>query len=80
MYFGERYKAYGTDEIKKRFYKDWSFVVGAGYSDLGGGKGFKSSFSFKAAPEYFRKYISYQLDFYGLARRGGEWKGIRMVK
>ena len=69
-----------SKQIKRRFYQDWSFVAGAGYSDMGGGSGFKTNYSFKAAPEYFRTYTDYQLDFYGLARRGSEWKGVRMVR
>lgn len=80
IYFGERYKAYNTKEIKRRFYEDWSFVAGAGYADQGGGKGFASSFTFKPAIETFRNYTDYKLDFYGLARRGSEWKGVRMVR
>jgi hypothetical protein len=80
IYFGERYKSYNTDEIKRRFYKDWSFVAGAGYADQGKGQGFSWSFSFKPAEEIFRNYTDYKLDFYGLARRGSEWKGVRMVR
>ena len=80
IYFGERYKAYNSSQIKRRFYKDWSFVAGAGYSDQVAGQGFKSSYSFKAAPEFFRTYTYYQLDFYGLVRKGSTWKGVRMVR
>ncbi len=80
IYFGERYKGYGAYEIKRRFYKDWSFVAGAGYADQGAGQGFSWSFDFKPATEIFRNYTDYKLDFYGLARRGSEWKGIRMVR
>lgn len=39
-----------------------------------------SSFSVSTADDYFRDYTHYELDFYGMARRGSKWRGNRMFR
>lgn len=39
-----------------------------------------SNFSISVADDYFRDYTHYELDFYGMARRGSAWKGNRMIR
>ena len=47
--------------------------VGTDYNGTG-------KFSLEVADEFFRDYTYYELDFYGMARRGSTWKGNRMIK
>ncbi len=75
LYFGERYKDTNENKIKKKFYSDVSFLIGAAWGD---GSGW--SFSVKPAESAFRNYTHYELDFYGMARRGSTWKGNRMIR
>lgn len=39
-----------------------------------------SNFSATTADDYFRDYTHYELDFYGMARRGSTWRGNRMIR
>ena len=75
LYFGERYKSLNDNKIKKKFYSDVSFVIGAAWGESSGW-----SFNIKSADEFFRDYTHYELDFYGMARRGSTWKGNRMIR
>lgn len=75
LYFGERYKKNNDNYIKRKFYSNVSFLIGAVWSDSGGW-----SFNVKAPKSYFRNYKHYDLDFYGMARRGGTWRGNRMIR
>jgi len=34
----------------------------------------------KPADGFFRNYTHYELDFYGMARRGSTWRGNRMIR
>lgn len=76
LYFGERYKDTNENKIKKKFYSDVSFLIGAAW----GGEGSGWSYSVKPAESAFRNYTHYELDFYGMARRGSTWKGNRMIR
>lgn len=75
LYFGERYKKNNDNYIKRKFYSNVSFLMGAVWNDSGGW-----SFNVKAPKSYFRKYKHYDLDFYGMARRGGTWRGNRIIR
>ena len=48
-------------------------VLGTDYSGTG-------KFNVKTADDYFRDYTHYELDFYGMARRGSTWRGNRMIR
>lgn len=48
-------------------------VLGTDYSGTSG-------FDIKVADDYFRNYTHYELDFFGMARRGTTWKGNRMIR
>ena len=76
LYFGERYKKTNDNKIKRRFYSDVGFVIGATWGDQDGW----SFDGIKPADGFFRNYTSYQLDFYGMARRGSTWRGNRMIR
>jgi len=76
LYFGERYKKTNDNKIKRKFYSDVSFVIGATWGDQGGW----SFDGIKPANEFFRNYTHYELDFYGMARRGSTWRGNRMIR
>jgi len=77
IYFGERYHNTNDNILKKRFYQDVNFVIKAGWSDSS-----NSGWHFDIRPvdEYFRNYTHYELDFYGLAKRDGVWKGNRLIR
>lgn len=76
LYFGEHYKKTNDNKIKKKFYSEVAFKIGATWGDQSGW-----SFSgIKPAGEFFRDYTHYELDFFGMARRGSSWKGNRMIR
>lgn len=75
FYFGRRYHEYNTNKIKKRFYSDASFVFNYSYSN-GNGSWYVSP----SPVTSFRNYTYYDLDFFGMARRGNTWKGSRLVR
>jgi len=75
LYFGEHYKYTDRNHIKRYFYKDFSGKVSVtlnGESDW--------NYKLEPAPETFRNYTHYELDFYGMARRNNIWKGTRMIR
>ena len=74
IYFGKKYKDYNQNILKKRFYQDASFQIKVAW---GSDDGF--SWNVVPAPSLFRQYTYYNLDFYGMARRGSLWKGNRML-
>jgi hypothetical protein len=76
LYFGERISATNENKIKKKFYSDVSFVISAAWGDSTE----KWKFNIKPAESAFRNYTHYELDFYGMARRGSTWKGNRMIR
>lgn len=76
LYFGERYKKTNENKIKRRFYSDVGFQIGVVWGDQSGWK-FNG---IKPVDEFFRNYTHYELDFYGIARRGSTWKGNRMIR
>ncbi|MCX2681910.1 hypothetical protein OOZ15_18300 [Galbibacter sp. EGI 63066] len=75
LYFGEKRKGTNDNKIKKKFYSDVSFIIGAAWGESSGW-----SFSVKPAESAYRNYTHYELDFYGMARRGSTWKGNRMIR
>lgn len=76
LYFGERYKKTNDNKIKRKFYSDVNFVIGVTWGDQDGW----SFDGIKPAGEFFRNYTHYELDFYGMARRGSTWRGNRMIR
>lgn len=76
LYFGERISATNENKIKKKFYSDVSFLISAAWGDSTE----KWKFNIKPAESAFRNYTHYELDFYGMARRGSTWKGNRMIR
>lgn len=76
LYFGERIKETNENKIKKKFYSDVSFVLSSAWGDATS----KWKFSVKPAEATFRNYTYYELDFFGMARRGSAWKGNRMIR
>lgn len=77
IYFGEDYHKNNENILKRHFYQDVTFEITAAWSD-GSNGGW--SYNLEPADELFRNYTSYELDFYGLAKRFGTWKGNRMVR
>ncbi len=75
LYFGEHFYNTNDNQIEKKFYVDHSFLIN--FSKNGDNPG---QFSIMPDTEYFRKYTSYEVDFYGAARRGSTWKGNRMIR
>ena len=75
LYFGERYKKSNDNRIKRKFYSNTSFLIGGAWSNKGGW-----SFSLKSPSSFFRNYTHYDIDFYGMARRGRKWRGNRMIR
>lgn len=78
LYFDEKKREYNTDEVRKVFDEDWSVVVGANSSD----NGENWSIDYQAtlnSLDYLGDYKYMSLDIYGLARRGNEWRGLRLI-
>ena len=76
LYFGEHYNETNENMIKHKFYSNLAFEIKYihGEGDL------LTRFSLETIPDSFRNYTHYELDFYGLAKRGNVWKGNRMVR
>ena len=82
LYFGEQHHENDSNLIKKYFYKDVGFLFGTTVKDYNSNpdKKYDTNFFFKPVDDYFRNYIYYDLDFYGMGKRNGTWKGNRMVR
>ena len=87
LYFGERYKSLNDNDISRFFYRDTEFVARVTFNPDGGSNSgstgnpdgsFKFSFG---APKHsnFRDYTDYEIDFFGVARRGATWSGNRLT-
>jgi len=76
LYFGERYKKTNDNKIERKLYEDIGFQIGMASTN----GGVSWSYTFEPAPEFFRNYTHYDIDFHGLARRGTTWKGNRMLR
>lgn len=75
FYFDKRYHENNTNKVKKRFYQDGSFVFNYSYTNGNG------SWNVTTSPvTSFRDYTYYDLDFFGMARRGDTWKGSRLIR
>ncbi|MCD9610441.1 hypothetical protein [Tenacibaculum maritimum] len=77
IYIGNSYKKYGDHELKKYFYKEWNAV--ASYKLTEKSSSWKSNFNLSPAPYISPNFIDYKVDIYGLARRGNEWQGKRLI-
>jgi hypothetical protein len=86
LYFGEKYKDENDNDLSRVFYRDTEFVISSTFNPNGGttnsstgNPNGKFNFSF-SKPEYshFRDYTDYDIDFYGVARRGSTWSGNRL--
>ncbi len=76
VYFGELIKKTNTNYAKRTLYDSGAnFAIGAAWGEDSGW-----SFSVKPVKDFFRDYTYYDLDFYAMARRGGTWKGNRMIR
>jgi hypothetical protein len=79
IYFAQRYKRTNSNIIKERFFQDGTFEVK--YSSSLDGNGGKFGIVTEPLNSInHRKYTYYELDFYGVARRGNVWKGSRLIK
>jgi hypothetical protein len=79
LYFGQRYSGKNTNILKDRIFEDADFSIGFTIPLAGGSGGF----SIDLSPVWNigeRGYTHYELDFYGLARRGNTWKGNRLIR
>ena len=77
LYFGERFSNTNDHHIERKFYEDAGFSIEASWSDSQNG-GF--NYSIEPITDYYRNYTYYEVDFYGVAKRGSTWKGNRMVR
>lgn len=76
LYFGERISATDENNLNKKFYSDVSFLISAAWGDST--ENWK--FNIKPAESAFRNYTHYEIDFYGMARRGNFWRENRMIR
>lgn len=74
LYFGEKYSEKDENKIKRLFYDNINFEIGY-VTNLNG----QGHFTVGTNKELFRKYTHYEVDIYGMARRGYKWKGVRMI-
>ena len=65
-------KSQNENKFKKKFYSNVSFLISAAWGDSTE----KWKFNIKPAESAFRNYTHYELDFYGMGKRG-VWKGKR---
>jgi len=78
LYFDEFQRVYNTDEVERIFFSDWDWQIGLKFADTG--SAWKSTYTpinlngFNTLGDYKSKNI----DIYGLARRGEEWRGLRL--
>ncbi|NCT09114.1 MAG: hypothetical protein GW772_03415 [Flavobacteriia bacterium] len=78
LYFDEFQRVYNTDEVERIFFSEWDWQIGLKFADTG--SAWKSTYTpinlngFNTLGDYKSKNI----DIYGLARRGEEWRGLRL--
>ena len=78
LYFGEHYSETNENKINHKFYSEVGFLI---KTTIGVGNGeFKPGFELVTIPGSFRNYTHYELDFYGMAKRGNVYKGNRMIR
>lgn len=77
FYFDEMGRAYNTDEVQKVFANDWSLMIGGKYADTG--NDFSVNPIFTPATQYLGSYKYLNIDIFGVARRGLEWRGLRLI-
>lgn len=80
LFFDSVDRKYNIDEIEKKFASDWAGTLGGNYTDTGSDwetnfdpSGLDSGFN------YLGKYTHKEIDVYGIARRGNEWRGLRLL-
>ncbi len=83
LYFDEYKRMYNTDELERKFDSDWAFIVGAKSTDTG--NTWSSDYGLQnlnptgsPAFDFLGEYKYKSIDVYGLARRGNEWRGLRL--
>ncbi|QMU65579.1 MAG: hypothetical protein GKR88_15680 [Flavobacteriaceae bacterium] len=73
-------RKYNTDEVENKFDSDWAFS--ASVKTLDAGQTWTSDYGLQnlsgAAFNYLGNYTHKEVDVYGLARRGNEWRGLRL--
>lgn len=74
IYFAERYSNTDDHHIERKFYKDGGIAIKWVWGGSGGG-----TYSVEPVTDYYRNYTHYEIDFYGMARRGNTWRGNRMI-
>lgn len=80
IYFGEQYKSKNTNLVKRTFDSQTKEIL-ISYTTDGSGQTNLSNFGLKISKSgNFRDYTDYKLDFYGLARKGDNWRGSRALK
>lgn len=92
VYFAKRFSKKNENKIKHKFYSNANFTIGYAWNDapkpiyapdgtqIGTDYSGTGKFKVKEIKENFRDYTYYNLDFYGMARRGSTWKGNRLIR
>ncbi len=81
LYFDKLYHKSDDNNLKVRFYDHLAFVVGITINiDNQTGHTTYSNLYFGPGDATFRNYTTLKLDFYGMTRKGGSWKGNRMTR
>jgi len=81
VYFGESDSDTNQNNLKRIFYKASWFGVSFTWKPAGNGLDILKSAKYYDNPnDNLQDYTDYNLDFYGLARRGSTWKGNRVVR
>lgn len=81
LFFDDVERKYIVEELEKKFDSDWAFTIGGKYTDTG--SQWSSNYNYSgvtgSAFDYLGKYTHKEIDVYGLARRGNEWRGLRLL-
>ena len=74
IYFAERIQRDNDNSIKTHIYSDTNFLI-----TFGQGMKYPTPSLPESPKKTLRNYSEIKLDIYGMARVGGEWKGVRLV-
>jgi|GEM_PF-2833841 len=86
LYFGERYQKNNSNYIKRTFYDDTEFVVSVAYNSTPYNPDSSTPYGDwkykikKPDVSNQRKYTYFELDIFGMGRKGSTWAGSRMIK
>lgn len=75
LYFTSRLQERNARQIKKVLDREFGFIVGFGSNFQKN----SNNFYLSSGSKYFKNYLEYNLDFFGMARSGSTWKGHRIV-